>query len=140
MNYKKILLGVGSLGAVLAPITGVMSCGSTTTGVNPKKDIAMIVSTRNNPYFVSLIKGASDEAKKDGYKLRVFVSNNDQKTESDKVDEIITLGYKTLILNGLDAAQSGVAAKKAIDAGLKVIAVHRKLSGVSVFTTFASAN
>ena len=136
---KQVLLTIGAISAIGAPIAATISCDDDKIG---KKDIAMIISTRNNPYFVTLANAAEKEAKAKGYKLHTFISNDDQATEADKIDLIISQGFKTMIFNGLDASQSAKAAKKAIDAGIQVIAVDRSLdpSAGKLWTTISSAN
>jgi ABC-type sugar transport system substrate-binding protein len=123
---KKLFLISGAFASIIGPVATVVACGD--EDEKDEKKIAMILSTKNNPFFQQLAKGAEDEAKKQGYKLKVYVSNNDQAEETKKIDLAISEGYKTLILNGLDARQSAANAKKAIDAGIKVIAVDRPLS------------
>ena len=52
------------------------------------KKIGMVVSTLNNPFFVSMKEGAEKKAKELGYEFVVLDSQNDATKERSNVEDL----------------------------------------------------
>ena len=76
--------------------------------------IALVISTLNNPFFVSLSDGAKAKAKELGYNLIVLDSENDPAKELSNVEDVLDQNVKALLLNPVDsdAARSAVRRKR----------------------------
>jgi ribose transport system substrate-binding protein len=75
--------------------------------------IALVVSTLNNPYFVSLADGAKAKAKELGYNLVVLDSQNDTAKELSNVEDALNQNVKALLLNPVDSAAARAAVREA---------------------------
>ncbi|MBU3185231.1 ribose ABC transporter substrate-binding protein RbsB [Clostridium estertheticum] len=135
--------------AMIATMTmGVfVGCGSSAKTKTPatseksdSKKIGMVVSTLNNPFFVTLKEGAEAKAKELGYQLLVVDSQNDSSKELSNVQDLLQKGVSVIILNPVDsdAAQSSVM--QANNEKIPVITVDRKSSGGDVVCHIASDN
>ena len=133
--------------AVIATITMsvFVGCSSSSNSSSPSeksdsKKIGMVVSTLNNPFFVTLKDGAEAKAKELGYELLVVDSQNDSSKELSNVQDLLQKGVSTIILNPVDsdAAQSSVS--QANNEKIPVITVDRKSNGGDVICHIASDN
>ena len=93
--------------AMIATMTiGVLAgCGSsanTKTSSSSKKSdskkIGMVVSTLNNPFFVTLKEGAEAKAKELGYQLLVVDSQNDSSKELSNVQDLLQKGDRKSVV------------------------------------------
>lgn len=143
---KKIKLASVLLAGAMA-FTGLTGCGTTQnqsnsgSGTKPaNKKIGMVLSTQDNPFFVSMKDGAQKKAKELGYDLIVVDSGNDATKERSNVDDLIQKGVGALIINPTDSDAVVNAIKAANDAKIPVITVDRAANGGNVVTHIASDN
>lgn len=128
MKMKKTL-AVGTLVVGLTPILGMVAC---TDDKEKKEEIALIVSTKTNPYFVNIIKAAKKAAQKLNTELAVYDSNDKGSVELQNVKTAINKGAKVIILNVVNSAVKG-AAEYAKTKGVKVIAIDRSIKGFEAY-------
>ncbi|ACR71004.1 ribose ABC transporter substrate-binding protein RbsB [Edwardsiella ictaluri] len=102
--------------------------------------IALVVSTLNNPFFVSMKDGAQKEANKLGYKLVVLDSQNNPAKELANVQDLTVRGAKLMLINPTDSDAVGNAVKMANQANIPVITLDRAASQGSVVSHIASDN
>ena len=102
--------------------------------------IALVVSTLNNPYFVSLADGAKAKAKELGYNLVVFDSQNDTAKELSNVEDALNQNVKALLLNPVDSAAARAAVREAEAQKVPVLTLDRSAKGVTVTSHIASDN
>lgn len=95
-----------------------------------KDTIALVVSTLNNPFFVSLKDGAQKEADKLGYNLVVLDSQNNPAKELANVQDLTVRGTKLVLINPTDSDAVGNAVKMANQANIPVITLDRVASQV----------
>jgi len=90
MRKSKILFLLLTFILPVALIAG-CSTGNTNNTSNAKeeKTIGLVISTLNNPFFVTLKDGAEAKAKELGYKLIVADSQNDSSKELSNVEDLI---------------------------------------------------
>ena len=108
MNMKK-----------LATLVSAVALSATVSANAMAKDtIALVVSTLNNPFFVSLKDGAQKEADKLGYNLVVLDSQNNPAKELANVQDLTVRGTKILLINPTDSDAVGNAVKMANQANI----------------------
>ena len=124
------------LGVALAAIIAV----GATTAAQAADKLALVLSTLNNPFFVTLKDGAAAKAKELGYDLVVLDSQNDPAKELSNVEDVLNQNVKLLMLNPADsdAAKSSVLA--ANQKKVPVITLDRSANGGVVVTHIASDN
>ncbi|MDP4085813.1 MAG: substrate-binding domain-containing protein [Bacillota bacterium] len=105
------------------------SKGSTGKSTSNNKEVDMIISTLNNPFFVSLKNGAEAEAKKLGIKLVVQNANNDNQTELNLAQTDILKKPAALILDPVDSNAIVTSIKLANKNHIPVFAFDRKPTG-----------
>ncbi|PRD54170.1 D-ribose ABC transporter substrate-binding protein [Sphingobacterium gobiense] len=111
------------------------SCGSNESEKGKAKQIAIIVSTLNNPWFVFLAETAKEEAENRGYVARIFDSQNNTSLESNHFENAVALGYDAILLNATDSDGSVANAKKAMEAGIPVFCMDRELNNPDAATS-----
>lgn len=122
-------------------IAGLTGCGSSQQGAQGgSKKIGMVVSTLNNPFFVSMKDGATKKAKELGYDLVVVDSQNDASKERSNVEDLIQQGVSALIINPTDSDAVGNSIQVANDKKIPVLTVDRKANKGTVVTHIASDN
>ncbi|SFN54152.1 ribose transport system substrate-binding protein [Izhakiella capsodis] len=105
-----------------------------------KDNIALVVSTLNNPFFVTLKEGAQKEANKLGYNLIVLDSQNNPAKELANVQDLTVRGTKVILINPTDSDAVGNAVKIANQANIPVITLDRVASAGEVISHVASDN
>jgi len=105
-----------------------------------KESIALVVSTLNNPFFVSMKDGAQKEANKLGYQLIVLDSQNNPAKELANVQDLTVRGVKLLLINPSDSDAVGNAVILANQAKIPVITLDRKANKGVVVSHIASDN
>ncbi|NKI74617.1 ribose ABC transporter substrate-binding protein RbsB [Dickeya sp. CFBP 2040] len=130
MNLKKI-----------ATLVSAVALSATVSANAMAKDtIALVVSTLNNPFFVSLKDGAQKEANKLGYDLVVLDSQNNPAKELSNVQDLTVRGTKLLLINPADSNAVGNAVKLANQAKIPVITLDRVAASGEVVSHVASDN
>lgn len=102
--------------------------------------IALVVSTLNNPFFVSLRDGAQAKAKALGYDLVVLDSQNDPAKELANVEDVLRQGVKVLLLNPADSDAAKASVRAADEKKVPVITLDRAANGIKVASHIASDN
>ncbi|WP_294832906.1 ribose ABC transporter substrate-binding protein RbsB [uncultured Gilliamella sp.] len=129
-----------SLRKILATVVGVAMSFSLVSQVWAKENIALIVSTLNNPFFVTLKEGAVQKANELGYDLVVLNSQNNPAKELANVEDILVKGTKLILINPTDSEAVGNAVLAANKAGIPVITLDRTASKGEVVSHIASDN
>ena len=130
MNMKKLAVWVSA-----AAITASFSAN-----VMAKDTIALVVSTLNNPFFVSMKDGAQKEADKLGYNLIVLDSQNNPAKELANVQDLTVRGTKLMLINPTDSDAVGNAVAMANQAKIPVITLDRQATKGVVASHVASDN
>lgn len=110
------------------------------TAAQAAEKLALVVSTLNNPFFVSLKDGAQAQAKKMGFDLIVLDSQNDPAKELSNVEDVLNKGVKALLINPTDSDAVKAAVRTANRAHVPVITLDRSANGGKVATHIASDN
>ena len=130
MNMKKL--------ATL--VSAVVLSSSVSVSAMAKDTMALVVSTLNNPFFVTLKDGAETKAKELGYDLLVLDSQNDPAKELANVEDLTVRGVKVLLINPTDSDAVGNAIAMANKANLPVLTLDRGANKGTVVSHIASDN
>lgn len=130
MNIKK-LATVVSAALLSASLSG---------NALAKDTLAMVVSTLNNPFFVTMKEGAEKKANELGYNLIVLDSQNDPAKELANVEDLTVRGVKVLLINPTDSAAVANAVAMANRSNLPVITLDRGAEKGKVVSHIASDN
>lgn len=123
-----------SSGSASSAAQSAAQSAASTAAAGGSKEVDMIISTFNNPYFVSVKNGAETAAKKLGYTLVVQNANNDNTTELNLASTDILKKPACLILDPVDSTAIVSAVKKANDANVPVFCFDRKPNGGNTLT------
>ena len=104
------------------------------------KKVGIVLSTLNNPFFVSMKEGAEKEAEKLGFELIVLDSQNDPAKERSNVEDLIQLGVVALLINPTDCDAVVKSVEVANEANIPVITLDRQSNGGEVTSHIASDN
>lgn len=136
--YQMIVKAVVILLATL--VSAVALSATVSANAMAKDTIALVISTLNNPFFVSLKDGAQKEADKLGYNLVVLDSQNNPAKELANVQDLTVRGTKLLLINPTDSDAVGNAVKMANQAKIPVITLDRQATKGDVVSHIASDN
>jgi ribose transport system substrate-binding protein len=95
------------------------------------RQVAVVISTLNNPWFVVLAETARDRAKELGYQTTIFDSQNDPARETSHYENIIASGYRAILFNPTDADGSIANVRKARAAGIPVFCMDREINATN---------
>lgn len=104
------------------------------SGETAEKNIAVVISTLNNPWFVVLGETAAARARELGYTVTVFDSQNDTAKETEHFENIIASGYNVILFNPTDADGSINNVRKAKTAGIPVFCMDREINSTDAAT------
>jgi ribose transport system substrate-binding protein len=95
---------------------------------NKPKEMAVIISTLNNPWFVVLAESAAEKARELGYKATIFDSQNNSAKEAEHFDNVIAMGYHAILFNPTDADGSVLNVRRAKEAGIPTFCMDREIN------------
>jgi ribose transport system substrate-binding protein len=95
------------------------------------KSIGISVGSLGNPFFVSLVKGATDEAHKINPNANITAASADYDLNKQftQIDNFIASGTDLILVNAVDPRAIGAAIKRAQAAGIVVVAVDVAAAG-----------
>ena len=102
--------------------------------------IGLVVSTQNNPYFVTLKEGAVQKANELGYELIVLDSQNDPSKELGNVEDLLVKGVDVLLINPTDSDAVASSVRAANRSKIPVVTLDRAANGGKVVSHVASDN
>ncbi|MBM7454799.1 ribose transport system substrate-binding protein [Oceanisphaera litoralis] len=110
------------------------------SGAYAKDTLALVISTLNNPFFVTMKEGAEQKAEELGYNLIVLDSQNDPAKELANVEDLSVRGAKVLLINPTDSDAVTNAIRLANRAELPVLTLDRAANRGEVVAHIASDN
>ncbi|HCK7309850.1 TPA: ribose ABC transporter substrate-binding protein RbsB [Proteus mirabilis] len=130
MKLKKIatLLSVVALSATIS------------ANALAKESIALVISTLNNPFFVTMKDSAQKEADKLGYDLVVLDSMDNPAKELANVQDLTVKGTRLMLFNPTDSDAVGNAVLMANKAKIPVVTLDRVANKGEVVSHVASDN
>ncbi|MGJ0625111.1 ribose ABC transporter substrate-binding protein RbsB [Xenorhabdus bovienii] len=125
----------------LATILSAVALSATMSANALAKDsIALVISTLNNPFFVTMKDSAQKEADKLGYDLIVLDSQDNPAKELANVQDLTVRGTKLMLINPTDSDAVGNAVIMANKANIPVITLDRTANKGNVVSHIASDN
>jgi ribose transport system substrate-binding protein len=113
----------------------------TAAGAAQAKDkLALVISTLDNPFFVTLKDGATAKANALGYDLVVLDSQNDPAKELAATEDVLNQHIKVLLINPTDSDAVKSAVRAANRAKVPVVTLDRAANGAQVASHVASDN
>ncbi|MEZ9125542.1 ribose ABC transporter substrate-binding protein RbsB [Vibrio splendidus] len=115
---------------------------STTVSVSAQAQdtMAIVLSTLNNPFFVTMKDGAEAKAEELGYKLIVLDSQNDPSKELSNIEDLTIRGVKAILINPTDSDAVSNAIRIANRSNIPVLTLDRGASRSDVVSHIASDN
>ena len=117
--------------AVIATALSLTACGTGPNGSQAADDTSgslpstVIISTLNNPFFVSVAAGAKAQAAKSGMKLDVQNANNSDQTSLDQATTALTKQPSVMIIDPVGSDSGGAITRQANQAKVPVVAFDR---------------
>lgn len=102
--------------------------------------IGMVVSTQDNPFFVTLKEGAQKKAKELGHELIVLDSQNDPSKELSNVEDLVMKKVDVILINPTDSDAVVASVKAANRNKVPVVTLDRGANGGTVVSHIASDN
>jgi len=102
--------------------------------------IGLSLSTLDNPFFVSVQKGAQEAADRLGATLIVKDAKNDKDAQATQIQELIGQNVSILLVNPVDSDAIGTAIQAANTAKIPVITLDRSANSGKVVSHIASDN
>ena len=102
--------------------------------------VGLVVSTLNNPFFVTLKEGAEAKAKELGMEIIILDSQNDPAKELANVEDLVVKGVNVILINPTDSDAVARAVMAANESKIPVITLDRGANGGEVVTHIASDN
>ncbi len=102
--------------------------------------LGLVISTLNNPFFVTLRDGAQDAADAAGAKLIVVDAQDDSAKMTAGIEDLINKKVSALLINPTDSDAVVPSIQKANEAGIPVFTVDRGANGGTVVSHIASDN
>lgn len=121
-------------------ISAAVLSASMSATATAQETLALVVSTLNNPFFVTMKDGAEKKASELGYKMIVLDSQNDPAKELSNVEDLTVRGVKAILINPTDSDAVSNAIKMANRAKVPVLTLDRGASRGEVVTHIASDN
>ncbi|WP_462424726.1 ribose ABC transporter substrate-binding protein RbsB [Fusobacterium ulcerans] len=128
----KKFLKVFGVAALLVAVSSVASAAG--------EKIGLVVSTQNNPFFVTLKEGAVKKANELGYELIVLDSQNDPSKELGNVEDLLVKGVDVLLINPTDSDAVVSSVRAANRSKIPVVTLDRAANGGKVVSHVASDN
>lgn len=121
-------------------LLGISALLMVANGVSMAETIGLVVSTQNNPFFVTLKQGAEKKAKELGHKLIVLDSQNDPSKELANVEDLVVKGVDVLLINPTDSDAVASSVRVANRNKIPVITLDRAANKGNVVSHVASDN
>jgi len=127
-KFKLLTIVLGALALLL------------TTKIYGAGKIGLVVSTQDNPFFVTMKEGAQKKAKEMGYSFVVLDSQNDPSKELSNVEDLLVKGVDVILINPTDSDAVVSSVKAANRAKVPVVTLDRGSNGGTVASHVASDN
>src|SRR3990172_4990877 len=105
-----------------------------------EQTLGLVLSTLNNPFFVTLRDGAQTAADAAGAKLIVVDAQDDSAKMTAGIEDLINKKVSALLINPTDADAVVPSIQKANAANIPVFTIDRGASGGTVVSHIASDN
>lgn len=105
-----------------------------------EKTVGMVISTLNNPFFVTLKEGAEEQAGQEGIRLIVLDAQDDSARMTSAMEDLVQKKVDIICVNPTDANAVVPSVLKANQAGIAVLTIDRGAAGGKIVCHIASDN
>lgn len=116
------------------------AAGETQPAAGGDYTLGLVISTLNNPFFVTLRDGAQAAADEAGAELTIVDAQDDSARMVSGIEDLINQGVDAIIINPTDSDAVVPAIQTANAAGIPVFTVDRGANGGEVVSHIASDN
>ncbi len=139
-----VKVGLSAL-TVTALAASLAACGSgssgSASGGGGKKVIGVSVADQKSLFYVAEVAGIKDEAKKQGYEIKLVSANNDSQAQVKQVNDLLTQQIGALIFTSQDSTAAAAGVRAANQADVPVVAVdQRPESGQGDLATYIATD
>lgn len=124
----------------MAKLFGIAALVLAASTVANAAKIGLVISTQNNPFFVTLKEGAEGKAKDLGDELIVLDSQNDPSKELANVEDLLVKGIDVLLINPTDSDAVVSVVRAANRQKVPVVTLDRAANKGKVVSHVASDN
>jgi ribose transport system substrate-binding protein len=117
-----------------------MLAGMSAFAETQQPKVGLVISTLNNPFFVTLRDGAVAQAKISGINLIILDSQNDSAKELANVEDLVGQKVAAILINPTDSDAVGSAIKLANRSKIPVVTLDRGANSGVVVSHIASDN
>jgi len=135
---KKVILLLLSITLLL--IVGGCGQQASTSKVQEKPKIALMMADLGNPFFHVLRDAVVERGQNLGYEVIVYDGQNVASNQPSQVEDAIQKGVKAIILNPADESSTANAIKGAIKQGIPVVTVDRSVNVNGVLSYLVTDN
>lgn len=121
-------------------ISAAVLSASVSATAQAQDTMAIVLSTLNNPFFVTMKDGAEAKAEELGYNLIVLDSQNDPSKELSNIEDLTVRGVKAILINPTDSDAVSNAIHMANRSKIPVLTLDRGASRGDVVSHIASDN
>ncbi|MGF1697018.1 ribose ABC transporter substrate-binding protein RbsB [Vibrio kyushuensis] len=121
-------------------ISAALLSSTVSVSAQAQDTMAIVLSTLNNPFFVTMKDGAEAKAEELGYNLIVLDSQNDPSKELSNVEDLTVRGVKAILINPTDSDAVSNAIRIANRSNIPVLTLDRGASRGDVASHIASDN
>ena len=121
-------------------ISAALLSSTVSVAAQAQDTMAIVVSTLNNPFFVTMKDGAEAKAKELGYDLIVLDSQNDPSKELSNIEDLTIRGVKAILINPTDSDAVSNAIRMANRSNIPVLTLDRGAKHGDVVSHIASDN
>lgn len=107
---------------------GITAEAGTDVSREADQTIALFMTHMSNEFTISLSSAVEGEVKLRGYKYNVYDAGQDAATQSDQIEQAVTLGVDGIIIEPVSVDGIVPAVKYAKEAGVKVVIVNQRIS------------
>ena len=129
MRIKSVLTVAVAASTALSLAACNRSSPSAEAGAGKTTSATLVISTLNNPFFVSVADGAKAKAKALGAKIDVQNANNADQASLDLSSTALSKKPSVLIIDPVSSASGGSIVSQANSAGVPVVAFDRMPQG-----------
>ena len=123
MSLSKTAVSIALASAFLTGLTG---CARGEASGENSTSATLVMSTLNNPFFVSVADGAKDEAKELGVDLNVENANNSDQSALNLTIDAVTQKPDVMIIDPVSSQGGAAMVKQANQASVPVMAFDRQ--------------
>jgi ribose transport system substrate-binding protein len=121
------LRALGLAATIALGLSSLAACGDDgATAGGSGQVIGVSVADQKSLFYVAEVAGIKDEAKKQGYDVKIVSANNDSSAQVKQVNDLITQQIGALIFTSQDSTAASAGVRAANQADVPVIAVDQR--------------